>query len=383
MIIGYEPNFSNFRSGIESYSYYLLKNLIDIYTEDTFILYTTEEGQAKLKEVFQDRPNLLIRPIMPSRKNLSGKLTYQFRRSRLFRNVIFDEVDVFHFLDSFRFVPDFGNSIVTVHDLFPLMETHWTKDFIRKGRKRIARKFRSAVINSKLIIANSDYTKESVLKFYRKVRRYKIHVTHLAASPQFRKTKPDRELLKNLGIEPDQKFFLFVGRIDHRKNIEGTLRAYSLLSDTVKSSYKLVCVAEANKKEYNDYFENLLDSLDIRKSVIQLKNINEDQLVHIYNAAFCLLLCSFAEGFGIPILEAFNCDCPVITSNCSSMPEVAGDCALYADPERPETIRDAIIELISEDNKRELLIREASTRSTMFDYAKTAAETYEIYKKLF
>ena len=108
----------------------------------------------------------------------------------------------------------------------------------------------------------------------------------------------------------------------------------------------------------------------------------ESLIANLYRAAFGLVFASYAEGFGIPILEAMQSGCPVITSNTSSMPEVAGDCAIYTDPYNIVSIKEAMIKLIDSPGYRDELITKGLGRSREFSYIKTAGQTYRLYQKV-
>jgi glycosyltransferase involved in cell wall biosynthesis len=113
-----------------------------------------------------------------------------------------------------------------------------------------------------------------------------------------------------------------------------------------------------------------------------LDYVAREDLPALYNLATVFAYPSFYEGFGLPVLEAMACGAPVVTSNLSSMPEVLGDCGLYADPHSPESIAGAISKLLSDEKLRNLLGKKAVERAAGFSWKKTAKETLAAYGEL-
>lgn len=146
---------------------------------------------------------------------------------------------------------------------------------------------------------------------------------------------------------PDDTYLLFLGNTDPRKNTEGVLKAYNEYLNNSGNSLKLVITGLKQ-----DYVENLLASLGIEicaPNIVYTGYVPGEDLPALYNGAFAHLYPSLLEGFGIPVLEAMACGTPVITSNCSSLPEVAGESGLLVNPFSPQEIADAILSL--EENK--------------------------------
>jgi glycosyltransferase involved in cell wall biosynthesis len=162
-----------------------------------------------------------------------------------------------------------------------------------------------------------------------------------------------------------------VGTVEPRKNLLRLIDAYNQL----KPNLKLVIVGASgwhNKAIYQKKSPNIIFTGYVP---------NED-LPIFYNNAKLFIYPSLYEGFGIPILEAMNCRCPVITSNISSMPEVVGDAALLVDPYRVGEIKSAMAKVLEDDNLRKRMIAAGVVQASKFSWEKTAAETVALYKKV-
>ena len=129
--------------------------------------------------------------------------------------------------------------------------------------------------------------------------------------------------------------------------------------------------------------ENAYTSMTHKEEVIFTGRLTDNDLQNITASAFAITYVSLFEGFGIPIIEAMNCNVPVITSNVTSMPEIAGDAALLCDPFSILSIRDAMIKIYSDQNLRTTLIEKGKLRADFFSWEKTAAGLWNCIKKCF
>jgi glycosyltransferase involved in cell wall biosynthesis len=182
------------------------------------------------------------------------------------------------------------------------------------------------------------------------------------------------------------RYFLFVGTVQPRKNLERLIRAFdrfltmddrgSKMGVEGRKLYKLIVVGGKGWKSENIY--RLPKELGIEDRVSFLGRVSDEELAALYSGATALTYPSLFEGFGLPIIEAFACSCPVITSNISSMPEVAGKAALLVDPYNIEAIFKAMRLLASNDLFRSSLIKKGILRSSYFDWKNTAVKTLEV-----
>ncbi len=174
------------------------------------------------------------------------------------------------------------------------------------------------------------------------------------------------------------EFILFVGTLQPRKNIVRLIEAYSKLVAQSKKVPQLVIVG---KKGW--LYEDILSApkrFGVEKGVIFLEFVPDSDLALLYRNALCFVLRSLYEGFGLPILEAMRYGCPVVTSNVSSLPEAAGDAAVYIDPNNTEDIAQKLKLVISDLKLREELIEKGKKQVQKFSWEKAAKETLEILK---
>jgi glycosyltransferase involved in cell wall biosynthesis len=218
------------------------------------------------------------------------------------------------------------------------------------------------------IIAISESTKQDIVELLN-VDPNKIDVIYLGNS-----LKPiGRSTIEKSNPEP---YLLFVGRRERYKNFEGLLRAIHPLLK--KYRLKLLC---AGGDVFSKSENMLIYSLGVN-NLIEQRAINDQTLLMLYRQAIAFIFPTLYEGFGIPVLEAFACDCPCIVSNLSSLPEVAGDAAMYIDPTLPESIVEAIEQLLHNSQLRQELVKKGRERLTHFSWSHTVDKTLNLYKAL-
>jgi glycosyltransferase involved in cell wall biosynthesis len=171
-----------------------------------------------------------------------------------------------------------------------------------------------------------------------------------------------------------QDFLLFVGRIFPNKNFGNLLRAFKRIESQVP--HKLVVAGGVRWRFEKDLA--LVDELGLRDRVQFLDFVNRDELVHLYNMATCFVYPSFYESFGLAQVEAMACGCPVVAANTGALPEIAGDAALFCDPNSPEEIAGAIMRLVSD---RELHARQRAKgleRARLYTWERCARATLDV-----
>lgn len=263
--------------------------------------------------------------------------------------------------------------ITVIHDMtffsHPQVHTFFKKLYFPFMIKR-------SVKRSEKIIAISYNTKKEIIK-YIKIPPEKIVVTHLSANKFSKSNIIDEKkfLLEKYKIKSD--FLLFVGMIEPRKNLDLIIEAFKKFSD---KTIKLVIVG---KKGWmvDDLFEKIkLKNLD--EQIIFTGFVPDNELEIFYKTAKVFLYPSLYEGFGIPVLEAMTTGCPVITSNISSLPEVAGDAAILIDPENSEELSDAVNKLINDVKIREELVKKGFENTKKFSWKKTAKQTLLVFEEV-
>jgi glycosyltransferase involved in cell wall biosynthesis len=275
------------------------------------------------------------------------------------------DFDVFHptYFDKY-FLRYIGNKpfVITIYDMIP--ELFPDASFL--GRVLIKNK-RILMGKSSKIIAISQSTKNDILQLM-DCDGSKIEVVHLGINsplPQYR------------DLNTPGKYILFVGNRGGYKNFDVMLRAIAPIL-RYNQDVSLVC---AGSSRFNDFEINSFKKLNIYKQVYHIP-VNNSTLPIIYGKALFFIFPSLYEGFGIPILEAFSNSCPVILSNCSSFPEVAGDAADYFDPRSEESIRMSVTKLLDDEKLRDNMRERGLERVKEFSAENMAEKTLDVYRSV-
>lgn len=222
------------------------------------------------------------------------------------------------------------------------------------------------------IFAISEFTKQELIH-YLNLDPTKITVMPLAPGEEFQPaTSADRVALADVDIryQLPEKFVLFVGTLEPRKNIHGLLAAYHALPNELKTEYPLLLVGRAGWLARP--IEQMIAQLGEQETMYHIPYVDAADLPHFYQRATALIYPSLYEGFGLPPLEAMASGCPVITSNVASLPEVVGEAALLVTPQKSAELTGAIIKLLS-DQKLQTKLREAGLkRAKIFSWQDSA-----------
>jgi glycosyltransferase involved in cell wall biosynthesis len=174
-------------------------------------------------------------------------------------------------------------------------------------------------------------------------------------------------------------YFLFIGLIHRRKNVDNLIKAFDEFKQTVTCNVKLLIVG--SRKYWNEEVQTAYDNSQFKDEIIFTGRMKTEDLNKVVASATALVYASHFEGFGVPILEAMYCDVPVITSKVSSMPEVGGEAAIYVDPASVESIKEAMLKMFCDINLRDALIEKARIQRSKFTWDKTAELLWQSIEK--
>lgn len=266
------------------------------------------------------------------------------------------DVDIFHSSDWIQ-PPTSAFKVTTIHDLVPLRFPNISHPTIVETHKRRLEWVAKEVDR---IIAVSEFTKQEIVELLG-IDPQKIRVIHEAPDPSVKPSSKSEvdSIKKKHRIDGD--YLLVVGS-DPRKNIPAIIQAFKKL----KSELNLVIVGR------------LWETLPQDAHIISVGHISQHDLMALYSGAQALVYTSLYEGFGLPILDAMQVGCPVVTSNISSMPEVTGDAAVLVTPTEPNEIAKGIEKVLS---NRSVWMKKGLARAKQFSWEKAARKTLEVYKE--
>lgn len=282
--------------------------------------------------------------------------------------------------------PMFGKTplVVILHDIIYLESVSilkkagtWYQKFGNMYRRWVVP---HVVKRSKKVVTVSNYEKERIAKFFG-FGKEKLTAIYNGVGEHFKKVT-DEAYLKSIKEKynlPDN-FFFFLGNTDPKKNTKGVLQAFADFNTQSSKTYKLVML-DYDKAE----LKRLLDEIghpEQFENIFLTGYVPNIEMPAIINQCKLFLYPSLRESFGIPILEGMACGVPVITSNTSSMPEVAGDAACIVDPHKPEEITQAMQRILIDDDYRNELCKKGMERASHFSWKRMAEENLKLYKEL-
>jgi len=299
----------------------------------------------------------------PARHPLLWKFWYDVKVPSVLRKY---EADVFVSCDGFCSLTTKVPQCLVLHDLAFLHHP----SFIKKSHLLFYKKYTPKFLEkAKTIATVSGFSKKDILAHY-KMEPERIDVVFSAAKEVFRPAgEEEKTAIKNKYAD-GKEYFVYTGAIHPRKNLINLLKAFSVFKKRQQTSMKLILTGRLAWK-YESFTESL-KTYKYRNDVLTTGYVQEDELVKIMGAAYGLVYPSLLEGFGVPVLEAMQCDVPVITTAGSSMQEIANEAALYADANSFTDIADKMMLLYKDENLRKQLIEKGRKTARQYSWDHTA-----------
>jgi len=347
--------------GISRYHYELLKHLPEKGVEAEVSLCLSNNYYLRQKDVsshHQFFPNFNLR----IRNNYIKKSNRIYTENKL----RMQEFDVFHptyYDDYFLEKSLLGKKpfVLTIHDM--TTEKFMPNDPILSLKRKM-------INRASKIIAISHRTKEDILEFMN-VSPDKVEVVYHGNNLDLQKITPKMPKRFIFG-----KYILYVGGRSGYKNFNNLIKAFLLLID--KYPYlRLVCTGS----HFSSEEKKMLAELNLQNKVISFL-VTDEELAWLYQNAEVFVFPSLYEGFGFPILEAFSMGCPIVISDASCFPEIAGDSAVYFDPLEIESIHSAIEKVICSFSVREELVQKGYEKLKSYSWERTASETVSVYESI-
>lgn len=289
-----------------------------------------------------------------------------------------NKIDLFHSTD-YR-IPQFKKApvIATLHDAIMLKHPEWCNPRLRSIKNFW---LKHSIKYADHIIAISNTMVPDLIEYWG-IDANKISVVYNGINDWwFKKLSTDEKnvVLNKFNLN-EKKFLLSVGTLQPRKNFIRLIKAYQALPHDMQKEFKLVLIGK-NGWQTNELVHEI-NELTKTNSVLWLQYIADDDLRALYQSAKLFLFPSLSEGFGFPILEAFASQTPVLTSDLTSLPEVAGNGAYFVDPYSIDEITNGIITLLTSDSLCTGLIKQGEERVKQFSWKQCAEETLKVYKKV-
>ncbi len=355
--------------GIGWFTYETLKRITQDHPEHTF--YFIFDRPYDVEFIFAE--NVIPMVIGPqARHPLLFYAWFEFSIPRVLKRI---DADLFLSPDGYISLSTKVPTLAVIHDLnfehypkdLPWIITKYYRYFFPRFAKKADR-----------IATVSEFSKHDIHKLYG-IPNEKIDVVYDGVNEQYHPVSEAVKSATKKEFSVGCDYFIFIGALLPRKNLKNLFLAFDIFRSTHQADVKLLIVGA--EKWWTGEMEQTFNHLEYKNDILFTGRVAAEDLNNLLGSALGLTYVSYFEGFGIPILEAFHCDTPVITSNVSSMPEVAGDAALLCDPFNPEHIAAAMGKIAKDANCREALIAKAKVRRNLFSWNRTAALLWESMEK--
>lgn len=352
------PVARSYVSGTERYTREIISNLAKIDRVNEYTLYTPKSIDSEFLDLL---PNNFNQSVIPMRRF--------FSQIGLSSTILFNSPDILFIPGHVLPLIHPKKSIVAVHDVgfLDYPENYSSNDL---WYLKFSTKF--ALRHSMIIVVPSNFTKKEILRKYPSVDSSKIKVCYPGLSSIM-------SSVSDTGLNIPTPFILFVGRIEERKNVTRIIKAFEIIQPKFPS-LKLIIIgkrghgySEIKNKIMNSKYEN---------NIIILENVADEEIDNYYKKASALVFPSLYEGFGFPIVEAFKNKCPVITSNCGAMKEIAGDAAILVNPPEVGDIGMAISKILTRDNLKNELTAKGEERVKIFTWEACAKRIKDLFYDL-
>ena len=356
--------------GIGWFTFETLRRIVNSHPEHTFYFIFDRPYQKEV--IFSDN----VVPVVlfpPTRHPFLWYIWFEWRIPRLLKKI---GADMFLSTDGYISLRSRVPSCAVIHDINfehrPLDLPYLTRKYYRYFFPRFARE-------ATRLATVSEYSRRDIINNYG-IDEEKIDLVYNGASKNFTPATAQEIEAVREQYTNGAPYFIFVGTIHPRKNIKNLLRAFELFREEHKAPFKMVIVGK--KTFLAKATEDQLESMKFKSDVIFTGRLSSGELNDIMSAAWALTFVPFFEGFGIPLVEAMNCDIPILTSNVTSLPEIAGDAAVYAEPESPGSIRDGMVRIVKERGLREELIARGKKRRKLYSWDNTANELWKTIERV-
>ncbi len=345
--------------GFGWYSYEIIKRLVIQHPEHQFVLFFDRPFDERF--IFGENVTpVVLRP--PARHPVLFVIWFELSLKNAMKK---HQIDVLFSPDGYLSLGSKVPQIGVIHDI---NFEHYPEDIPITARIYLKKFFPKFANKASKIITVSNYSKSDIVEKY-KIHSDKISVIWNGASDLYHPLNDGKkeEIRKNYA--DGMPYFLFVGSIHPRKNVKRLIKAFDQFNRQISNDIRLLIVGSAMWK---NQAIDLEISDEIRDKVRFLGHVSQDELAAIMGAAFALTYVPYFEGFGIPLVEAMKCGTPIICGNRTSLPEVAGDAALYCDPYNVEEITNQMKILFENANIHNQLSKKGLERSVLFSWDKSA-----------
>lgn len=355
--------------GIGRVTHEVLRRMVQNHPDDEFIFFFDRPYSDEF--IYGENVTPVVLP-PPTRHPILILAWFEFAVKRALDRY---QPDVFFSTDGFSSLRSEVKTVVLVHDIayqhFPDQVSFFIRKFYQNFQHRYLQKAHQ-------VITVSHFVKNDLIDKIG-IPSQKIKVAHNGCSSNFSPIDTTSQIKIREKYSNGQPYFFYVGAVHPRKNVHGMIAAFDLFKEKTNAPHQLLIGGRFawQTGEVKTAFDNSKHQKDIHF----LGFVSEEELPQLIGSAFAFIYISFFEGFGLPLLEAMECEVPLITSNISSMPEVAEDAAILVNPHDKNDIVNAMLQYFNDESLRTKKILEGRLQKEKFSWDQSASIMYEVLKQ--
>lgn len=356
--------------GFGWYTYEVVKRLVAMHPDVQFYFFFDRAYDKK----FIFGPNVTPVVLKPqARHPILFKIWFDFSVARALKQF---NIDLFFSPDGYLSLTTDVPQVGVIHDL---NFVHYPHDIPTKHRGYLLRNFPKFARKAMHIVTVSNYSKADLIQTYG-IAPEKITVGYNGAADWFCPVESAHQEVIRAKYASGLPYFLSVGALHPRKNIVRLLQAFDAFKAQSGSETQLVIAGDSYF--WSAEMKKTLETMRFKEAVRFTGHVQPEELVGLYGSARALVFVSYFEGFGIPLVEAMRCGCPVIAGNRTSLPEVVGDAGKLVDPFQVTEITDAMMELDANSDLRESYIQRGYAQTEQFTWDRTAEVVSGVVRKI-
>lgn len=373
MLIAIDGNEANIvqRVGIGEYAYQVIKHIYEARKEKIeFTIYLKEKPT---KDLPPKTPWWKYKVFGPKKLWTQFALPFHLFSERKKPDLFFSPT---------HYAPRFVNCPLII-SIMDLSYVRYPEMFRKKDLWQLRSWTDYSVKRANKILTISHFSKKEIINYY-KLPKDKVVVTYPGYNKDNFKFQISNIKLKKREIQDKYRitgdYILFVGTLQPRKNIVGLIQAFQRVEGDRRKEIKLMIVGKKGWL-YEEIFDKVR-KLKLEKRIIFTDFVKSEDLPVLYQSARCFVLPSLYEGFGIPVVEAMACGCPVVISNVSSLPEIAGEAGILVDPKNIDEIAQGINRACFDEKKRSEMVKKGLERAKFFSWETCAKQTLAVFKQV-
>ncbi len=360
----------NHLEGIGHYTVEVVGRLAGEYPKDEFhILYDRKDHGTQLKA-----PNIIEHVVFPpARHPLLWSIWFNSRIPQIMSRI---EADVFFSPEGMLSLTSEVPTLMTIHDLAYI---HFPEYSIGSHRKFLENNMPKFIKKADKISCVSQFTKNDVQALFPAVEN-KLSIAYNGVRNLFDPVTEESKFQIREKVTEGKKYVIYVGSIHPRKNIAKLIHAFLRMNASIDKPMMLVLAGRMAWK--SDEIKKTLNQKEVMEHVLHLEGLNDKEVSQLIAGAEALCYISLWEGFGVPVLEAMASGVPVVTSGESAMEEICAHAAYYCDPYNVDSIQEALLSIVGDQETRKKYIVEGFKRASLFNWDETADSIYRLLTEM-